>query len=91
MEVIKSNGNSDFDEAISKISDLNIIPLSFYVLGFSYLDISSYICVSEKIVKKESIVRKRKYWRSILLLTHLYRIVTRPGKYIFSLRMFTNI
>ena len=52
MEVIKSKGNSDFDEAISKISDLNIIPLSFYVLGFSYLDISSYICVSEKIVKK---------------------------------------
>ena len=47
MEVIKSKGNSDFDEAISKISDLNIIPL-----GFSYLDISSYICVSEKIVKK---------------------------------------
>ncbi|HDZ9079594.1 TPA: hypothetical protein RUY68_004265 [Klebsiella pneumoniae] len=52
MEVIKSKGNSDFDEAISKISDLNIIPLSFYVLGFSYLDISSYISVSEKIVKK---------------------------------------
>ncbi|HBT3263094.1 TPA: hypothetical protein MBF41_005025 [Klebsiella pneumoniae] len=52
MEVIKSKGNSGFYEAISKVSDLNIIPLSFYVLGFSYLDISSHICVSERIVKK---------------------------------------
>ncbi|WP_261313067.1 hypothetical protein [Klebsiella pneumoniae] len=52
MEFIKSKGNSDFDEAISRVSDLNIIPLSFYVLGFSCLDISSYICVSQKIVKK---------------------------------------
>ncbi|EGH2826237.1 TPA: hypothetical protein MH390_26845 [Klebsiella pneumoniae] len=52
MEVIKSKGKSDFDEAISKISDLNMIPLSFYVLGFSCLDISSYICVPERIVKK---------------------------------------
>nr|WP_258557319.1 hypothetical protein [Serratia marcescens] len=33
-------------------SDLNIIPLSFYVLGFSYMDISNYISVPEKIVKK---------------------------------------
>jgi hypothetical protein len=66
MKFIKSKDIPDFDEAIARISDLNIIPLSFYVLGFSYMDISNYICVSEKIVKKESIVR-RKYWRSILL------------------------
>jgi hypothetical protein len=91
MEVIKSNGNSDFDEAISKISDLNIIPLSFYVLGFSYLDISSYICVSEKIVKKRIDRSKEKVLEIYPSFTHLYRIVTRPGKYIFSLRMFTNI
>ncbi|HGO4448689.1 TPA: hypothetical protein MCD20_005457, partial [Klebsiella pneumoniae] len=37
---------------IARISDLNIIPLSFYVLGFSYMDISNYISVPEKIVKK---------------------------------------
>ncbi|HEJ7645692.1 sigma factor-like helix-turn-helix DNA-binding protein [Klebsiella oxytoca] len=49
---IKSKEISNFDEAIARISDLNIIPLSFYVLGFSYADISRYIGVSEKVVKK---------------------------------------
>jgi hypothetical protein len=71
MKFIKSKDIPDFDEAIARISDLNIIPLSFYVLGFSYMDISNYISVPEKIVKKGSIVRKRKYWRFIRLLEHL--------------------
>lgn len=53
MKFIKSKGIPDFDEAIARISDLNIIPLSFYVLGFSYMDISNYISVPEKIVKKD--------------------------------------
>lgn len=52
MKFIKSKDIPDFDEAIARISDLNIIPLSFYVLGFSYMDISNYISVPEKIVKK---------------------------------------
>lgn len=71
MKFIKSKDIPDFDEAIARISDLNIIPLSFYVLGFNYMDISNYIYVPEKIVKKGSIVLKRKYWRFIRLLEHL--------------------
>lgn len=43
---------SNFDNVMLEITDLNIVPLSFYVLGFCYSDISMYLGVSEKAVKR---------------------------------------
>ena len=42
----------NFDRVMIEITDLNIVPLSFYVLGFSYVDISMYLGISEKAVKR---------------------------------------
>ncbi|MCS3434220.1 hypothetical protein [Klebsiella sp. BIGb0407] len=52
----KQDLSSDDVELIDKVllgmSDLNLLPLSFYVLGFGQSDISSFLGVSENIVKK---------------------------------------
>ncbi|HDT6598897.1 TPA: sigma factor-like helix-turn-helix DNA-binding protein [Raoultella ornithinolytica] len=42
----------DLDKVMVEITDLNIVPLSFYVLGFSYSDISRYLDIPERTVKK---------------------------------------
>ncbi|MCW9490401.1 sigma factor-like helix-turn-helix DNA-binding protein [Klebsiella michiganensis] len=52
IKKVNSSFACDFDRVMLEITDLNITPLSFYVLGFSYADISIYLGVSEKAVKK---------------------------------------
>lgn len=49
---VNSSVICDFDKVMVEITDINIIPLSFYSLGFSYSDISIYLNISEKAVKR---------------------------------------
>ena len=49
---LNSNAICDFDKVMIEITDVNIVPLSFYVLGFSYSDISICLSISVKAVKR---------------------------------------
>lgn len=52
----KKDVSTDNIELIDKVllgmSDINLLPLSFYALGFGLADISNFIGISENIVKK---------------------------------------
>jgi len=40
------------DKVLLELTDINLLPLSFYVLRFGYSDISAFLCVPEKVIKR---------------------------------------